>query len=316
MLTSTTRAPRGRRGFTLVELLIALTVLGLIGTALTTAIMRQQRINTRTTALIDTRNQGRITVGALAQELRGLSSIGGDIVGLSATSLEVRAPIATSVVCAIDAGRTTLTLPTERTLAAGHVLTSFVDPDALPKSGDWVFMYNPVLAVSAPWDSTTVSNAGTTKGAPAACPAGAGNLVATAADGLHDDYELSLTAAAPAGVAVGSAVRILRRVRYRFAQEAAGQPYYLYYAECPNGVCGTDQALSGPFRPQSADTAATGFRFRYFDTNGLETATPSAVARIDIITRPMSRDRVSNGTGTRDYLTQHEYVSVAIRNRT
>lgn len=315
MLTPRPHAARSRRGLTLVELLITLVVLGVVGGALTTAIVRQQRINTRTAALIDTRNQGRIAVGALAQELRGLSSIGGDIVAMSATSLEVRAPIGTGVVCAIDGVRTTITIPTERRLSGGHVLTSFVDPSDLPRAGDWVWLFDATNSTATPWDSVQVSNAGTTKGGAAACPSGAGNLLPTAADGAFADYNVGLQAALPAGgVAVGSPVRFTRQVRYRFALDADGQ-YYVYFAECPAGACGADQPLSGPFRAASADTSATGFRFRYYDVNGAETATRANVARIDIIARPISRDRVSSGDGTRAYLTQYEYVSVAVRNR-
>lgn len=306
-----------RRGFSLVELLIALTVLGVVGGALTTAIVRQQRITARSAAQIDVRNQGRITVGTLASELRGISSIGGDIAAMGDRTITFRATVGTSVVCAISGARTTVDIPTERQLTGGHLLTSFLDPTSAQPltTTDTAWVLNPTLAIANPWDSVRVTSIATN--ASGACPSGAGTLV-PAADDTRDDYRVTFDRALPAGVAVGSSVRFTRLVRYTFRQNTGvggDDRWYLYYQTC-TPACGDEQLMSGPFQPGTADPATTGFLFQYFDAAGAATAVRANVARIDITARPVSRENVSRtGGSTRQALTQDEVVSIAVRNR-
>jgi len=62
----------------------------------------------------------------------------------------------------------------------------------------------------------------------------------------------------------------------------------------------------------------TGFRFRYYDSAGLETADRLAVARIDVFARPTTREKVSTGGGaTRATLTPStkDSLTIALRNR-
>ena len=321
MTTSRIRRPAGRSraGTTLVELLIALAVLGLVSSALTTAIVRQQRVNARTVTAIDTRNQGRITLSTLAAELRGVSASGNDISAvageMSATTLRVRIQLGNSVICWIDpADRRHFRLPPSGALTNG-TLTGFIDVDELPRAGDPLFVYDPSQPTATPWFQTSLDQSVLT--GEGSCPSGAGTFV-TAAE-APGSYDVRSAAALPAGVLVGSPVRIAREVRYTFGQEDAPPAgdglWYLYYQACTAAGCTTRAPVSGPFRPGTTDKTTTGFRFRYYDSAGLETAVPTAVARIDVVSRVTSRENVSLGNTKRAPIVQADSVSIALRNR-
>lgn len=319
-VTTRGAAAPGRRGMTLIELLITLVVLGFVGSALTTAVVRQQRINTRTAAIVDTRSQSQTTIGTLVSELRGISSVGQDIdpADMTSTSITFRAPIGTSVVCAIDGGGVLLRIPPTAQLASGNVLTSFVSPTSLPTANDTAWIYDAGAAVSNPWLARRIVSIDSL--APGlGCPTGAGRYL-TAADAALRSYLVALDGSvttAPAAVTTGAAVRFTRKVRYSFYQNIAGdENWYLGYQTCTGAGCNAVQPVSGPLLPGTANPATTGFRFRYFDVNGLATNVPTQVSRIDIVARSVSRDRVSaGGSSTRTNFIQVDSVSVALRNR-
>jgi len=315
---------RRRAGMTLVELLIALTLLGIVGGAVIGVLVRQQRLSSRTAAVVDTRDQGRFTLGTLAAELRGLSSIGGDIAAMSDTSLRIRTNVGTSIICAIGAGRTSFTIPPILPVTppngsgARIVLTSFVDPNAPPTANDTVWVLNPDKPSSAPWDSARVLSPGVTMvgGAGTGCPTGSPNFLSGGGvDQPAQSFTVPVSPALPAGITVGSAVRFTRAVRYSLYQET-DDLWYLGYQNCTGaGGCGVVQPVSGPFLPPTSSIATTGFRFAYFDSLGVATTVPTNVARIQIIARALSRDSVSSGSSRRTQFVQTDSINVAIRNR-
>jgi prepilin-type N-terminal cleavage/methylation domain-containing protein len=309
-----------RAGVTLVEMLIALTVLGLVGAAVTTTLVKQQRMATRTSTIIDTRNQGRITLATLAAELRGLSSIGGDIdpADMTTTSLRMRAQTGTSVICWIDAGdRRRFRMPPQQTIPTTNaLLTSFVDPFAPPTLNDTAWVFDFEAPSANPWRAHRLTTMVDTLPTGVRCPTGAGTYLPGVQDLNTVSLETRVDPALPVGVGVGAAVRFTRKVRYAFYQNGADGLWYLGYQNCNAGaVCGGIQPVSGPFLPASADPNVTGFRFDYFDANGLPTNVAANVARIDIIARPVSRNRISAGSATRTTFSQTDRVSVALRNR-
>ena len=64
------RARRTRRGFTLVEVMIALTLLALVSTALVTAFTYSFETKRRVTAINERYHEGRQTMTRMARELR------------------------------------------------------------------------------------------------------------------------------------------------------------------------------------------------------------------------------------------------------
>src|SRR3989442_15868215 len=92
--------PSRRAGFTLIELLIAMGLMSLVGGAIVSLLLRQQRFYNSTTELIQTRQQIRQAAAMLPSDLRGLSSVGGGLYALSDSGLEVRSVFGRSVGCA------------------------------------------------------------------------------------------------------------------------------------------------------------------------------------------------------------------------
>src|SRR4029077_12230976 len=97
----TPRGRRGRRaGFTIIELLISMVLMSLVAAAIVQLLLRQERFYNSTTDLIQTRQQIRQAAAMLPADLRGISSVGGDIYVMSDSALEFRSVFGSSVVCA------------------------------------------------------------------------------------------------------------------------------------------------------------------------------------------------------------------------
>src|SRR5213596_3798938 len=93
-------APSLLAGFTLIELVIAMVLMSLVGGAIVKLLLQQQRFYNSTSDLIQTRQQIRQAAAMLPSDLRGISSVGGDIYAMSDSALEFRSVFGSSVVCA------------------------------------------------------------------------------------------------------------------------------------------------------------------------------------------------------------------------
>src|SRR6266436_4480116 len=82
---------RGRRGFTMIELLVALVLLGLVSAALYRVLVNNQRLYMDQTARIDLSQNIRAAGTILPAEFRELDASEGDITAMSATSVSIRA---------------------------------------------------------------------------------------------------------------------------------------------------------------------------------------------------------------------------------
>jgi len=269
-----------RRAFSLVELLIVIVVFGIVLGALMKVIIGQQRFYRGTSEMVETQDNVRDAVDLLQGELRGISPAQGDIAtaALSATSIKFWKPIGAAVVCVIAADRKSFTVPPlQLTTNAG--LTSW---SSVPKQDDRVLVYDPWTSDAMGddrWDQLTLEAAPTPN---AACPATTG--LTTADDVANTGYTFALSSALGANVpAQGSAVRVLRQVKYSLYQAEDGR-WYLGYQECPGNVCDAIQPVSGPYLPPST-SGQSGLTLTYYDNAGTVTATPTAVARIDVTVR-------------------------------
>lgn len=91
-----------RRGFTLVELLVTLAVLGILGGALTRLTINQSRYVSQQEAIMETRQIARQALGLLSNELRMVSDSG--VVAVAADSIVIRVPYAYGMLCGISSG--------------------------------------------------------------------------------------------------------------------------------------------------------------------------------------------------------------------
>src|SRR6266436_3326279 len=82
---------RGRRGFTIIEVLVALVLLGLVSAALYRVLVNNQRLYMAQTQRIDLSQNIRAAANILPAELREIDASEGDIVSMTPTRLEIRA---------------------------------------------------------------------------------------------------------------------------------------------------------------------------------------------------------------------------------
>src|SRR6266478_7508524 len=82
---------RGRRGFTIIEVLVALVLLGLVSAALYRVLVNNQRLYMAQTQRIDLSQNIRAASTILPAEFRELDASEGDITAMSATSISMRA---------------------------------------------------------------------------------------------------------------------------------------------------------------------------------------------------------------------------------
>jgi prepilin-type N-terminal cleavage/methylation domain-containing protein len=294
---------RDRNAFTLVELVVVVTLLGTLMAAVLGVVLRQQRFYGAASEVISTHDNLRQGVDVLESELRGLTPSDGDIYTMSASSIEFRAAGGASVVCTIDPSRTTLTIPPS-TVHSRQPLTTWI---AAPVRGDSVLILDPGTDPGPDDDRWTKRTLIEDVAATGSCPASSG-FTATGAEAAAA-WTLRLDAPLDTTVTPGGALRFFRRARYELYRAGDGL-WYLGYSDClpvRSPPCGVVQPVSGPY-------SAGGVHFDFLDSLGAATADPARVARVDVLTWAESPRVVHDSRGRltryRDSLT----TSIALRN--
>lgn len=302
--------PVVRRGMTLPEVLIAIILLAIVGTALTRVLLKQQQFYKDASLTASAKRELRLGATVLPAELRSISSSGGDIMAMSDSLIEMRAYTGSSIVCA----RSTLDeiwLPP--TNLAHHTLTSYVTP---PQVGDTVFVYNENILKGSEddlWEKRGIieqsSSATHCPGAPYTDPV-------LDPPATKRRLRLRLDANLPDSVKVGAVVRFSRPVRYKIYQETSGA-WFLGIQEHTGGSWGSASPMAGPYQAFSAgDNGTTGLQFRFYDSLGVRItnmAQGTRVSRTDVFLRTnagISAITERHGNALRDSV----LMRVAIRN--
>src|SRR5881296_4487916 len=89
-----------RRGFSLIELMIALVLLGLVSAAVYKVLVNNQRLYLAQTQTIDLNQNIRAAAAILPAELRELDAVDGDITFMGPDSIRIRAMRQLAFVCA------------------------------------------------------------------------------------------------------------------------------------------------------------------------------------------------------------------------
>jgi prepilin-type N-terminal cleavage/methylation domain-containing protein len=300
MLHARVRPPSS--GFTLLELVVVLVLVGLSGTIIGTTLVRQQTFYRGAADLLHAREGVRDAMEVLSADVRS-ASVADTLRVLTDSAFEFFTTIGSSVVCT-GSTATDLVLPVHRG-PRGNTLTSFA---TAPDSGDLAIIYADSANAPEPWHRTSISSFGP-RASVESC-LGSSDPVDRAG------YLLRITDGRAAPFP-GKPVRFLRRARYSLYRSSDGE-WYLGYRRCNAvgpPVCGAVQPLSGPYRSYSARTTSTGLLFEYFDGAGAQlhgSAGAASLARVDVTARSGSAQLVPGGpvsafgdSGT---------VSIAIRN--
>lgn len=305
-----------RKGFTLVELIVATTIAGIAAGVMTMTLVRQQRFFASAEAVLDVRSQLRDAADVLATDIRGAAVGSFGLPLMTDTAIEMFTTIGMSVACSAPVGYN-IGLP-PITLASGNTLTSLL---ATPDTGDLALIYG--LPSGAPdsgrWESHRIVSF-TPRALSTSCPSTTGFTTAGDAFSGATGYSLSLVATPSGAVRKGALIHFVRRARYSLYRSSDGL-WYLGYRRCTASgasACAAIQPVSGPYQPYRGSAGVPGLSFRYYDAAGGEipfSGPSQSVARVEIVLRGQTAGAASLNGDARSMWRDSAVVTVSPRNR-
>ena len=286
---------RHARGFTMVELIVALVLLGIVSTALYRVLVNNQRLYMAQTERIDLSQNIRAAGAILPAEFRELDASEGDILAMSSDSIYLRAMRWLGFLCNTPS------------LAAINNVSLIVRGGA---PGQPLFFGGRQINQT---DSLLIYYDGNQASRTDDFWAIAGIIAAPNGQNCNDGTNgqrlltsvnlLGLGPAVTGAITLGAPVRGWERVTYKLYQAGDGLWYVGFR---PYGQ--TMQPLIGPVLPN-------GLTLQYYDVNGNVTAVRNQVARIDIIVRARTTSAVrAGGQAAAQVAVDSINTSVALRN--
>ncbi len=287
-----------RRGYTLIELLIALVLLGMVSAAIYKVLVNNQRIYLAQTQQIDLQQNIRAAAAILPAEFRQIDAADSDIIAMGPDSIRTRVIRQLSFLClapVLGGGVGQITLTVRQTPIYGTRIT-FTPNDSL-------LVYYEGDPTRRSDDSWLRGQVKTVTPLSSGCPG----------PSPHDAFVLTLDpnwiagsqANVPGVITTGSPILGFDKVVYRVYQSSDNN-WYLGIRS-PAGS-GTIQPLIGPL------IGSNGVTFGYFDALGAVTANPTQVARIDITLRARTTAPIRDVSGAIAYKVDSVVTSVALRN--
>ena len=333
---ATSPARTRRSGFTLAELVVALMLFGMIGGAILSVVMRQQRFYRSSADIIRLQGQLRQGTSILPADLRAISTsdtlvnsaatrFNGDIYGRGDWFLEFRRTFGSSLICA---KRPAAPLDTiwlyPKSTGAIAALTSWTNT---PQTGDSVLVLDDWTMLGPGddrWQAYEVLDVTPVTGAKG-CPwkgqtAGDSTSAMFLSDTGRTSYKVTLKTPLSKTILVGAPVRFFRRARYELYQ-APDTLWYLGYSDCLRTYateCSDVTPVAGPYRPYTGVASENGLVFAYYDSlgNALDaTAESRRVARIDVLMRSQIENVTRTGAGSGSTYADSTLFSIAVRNR-
>lgn len=182
-----------RRGFTLTELLVAMVVMALLGTALARIIINNSRFVSKQDAMMEARGTARAAMQSMITELHMVPDSGLRVAHRDSVTVQV--PYVFGVACRTSAGTTVASLmPTDSMMYAAAVATGMAVRDST--SG----------AYKTPYTGITVASSTNT----AACTADSIRVI-------PNGRLIDITGITPGGAPSGSLFYLYQTVTYKFA---------------------------------------------------------------------------------------------------
>jgi prepilin-type N-terminal cleavage/methylation domain-containing protein len=291
----------GRRGYSIIELLIALVLLGMVSAAIYKVLVNNQRLYLAQTQTIDLNQNMRAAATILPAEFRELDSPDGDIQVMSATSIRIRAMRQLAFVCLTPPlgggiGQLTLTVRkapmygTRQAFNANDSLLIYWEGNPLTRADDqWVTGQIKTVVPGAVCNQDTlgVANQGYTL---------------TLQPQWINNPALNVANA----ITRGAPVRGFDNVTYSVYQSPTDNNWYL--GQTNNSQGGGIQPIIGPL------IGANGVTFSYYDSVGTVTADSSKVAQIQILLRARTASPVRDASGVQAFKVDSIVTRVALRN--
>ena len=236
------RVVRSRAGVGLVEILVALTLMGIVGITIMRTFISQVRLTDLQVKLAGARSVSRAPINLFMSEARMVET-GSGVVAASAYSVTLRVPIAMGIVCGTSGGSTALSLmPVDSVVLASAAVSGHAWRQA---SG--VYSYT---------EGTTTMTAG-----------GASQCSAASITTVPGGRTVLVTPAMNAAVSAGTPAFVYQRVRYEFKASTLlpGRTGLWRTLE----ASGATEELAAPFHSTSS------FRFYRQNVDTSETVVPT-----------------------------------------
>lgn len=265
MRATTDSASGPRRGTTLLELLVGLTIAALLGLALVTLLRRQ--VGATSAAALNTRaaREMSLALAPLALELRSASAVPAPL--LSPTDAEFSTLVLDGAGCV---------LPDRRVLlrARSHATRGGASWRAEPDTRDLALLLRPRAPADLEdsWSTHAIADVVVSTAAHASCPAAdapASTAVVLTLDPLPSEFPGdSIT------------VQVVRRVRWAVTLGGDGA-WWLSQRRCAplGGACDASQPVAGPLRA----AADGGIHLAYEDSTGAAVPAPTGWAELSLV---------------------------------
>lgn len=280
-----------RRGLTLVELLVALVLAGIVGTAIIRMLNSSQRVTRVQFGRMDAQQNATAALYYLGSALRELSASEGDVYDATATGIRYRAMRWTGVACSgVSVSGSDLLI----TLRRAHLFGAY-RPNPLTDSLLVFHEKTPTTRADDVWLVGRLTDTATVN-----CPDGSGgarlSLRITAASGGN--------AALATGFTLGSPIRAFQAEEVSVETDVAGESWFVRRAADVAGTWGAFDRLAGPL-------SGSGLLLQYFDTLNVETNVLARIASVRAVVLAQSADNTGVGTGT---VTDSIITRIAMRN--
>jgi hypothetical protein len=292
-----------RRGTTLLELLVTTIVGGIALTLVAAICVRQQRIFADVANGTALTTQLRDASTILPIDLSSIASGAGDIREARDTAIELRATIASAVVCDTLNGSAILA----PAVNSASTYAGFLNPIA---AGDSAWLL--VADSSETWRAMQITGVAPARAGP--CHSLGPTLDATSAATPRVSLTLENSASADW---IGTPIRVTRPVRYSLYRGSDGWSLGAREWNTTTLHFNTIQPVSGPF----LSAAAGGMRLTYFDSTGAALTSPVgdpraiALIRVDLRGQTSQAVRALGAAGPLATRVDSSSTSVLLRNR-
>jgi prepilin-type N-terminal cleavage/methylation domain-containing protein len=288
-----------RAGFTLVELIIAITISGLVMGSVYQILASNQRFYQVQNQILDVQQNIRAVAQILPGELRGLDPDGGDIIALSDTAITIKAMRGLSVLCATP----TAADVTAKQITIRNSLTSGYR--AMDATRDSVLIFregNPQLSSDDRWIHAPIAASSSVN-----CADGSAGTRLTLTGMANGDSLGVKSSVGDQGVLSGAPLRTFEVVNYRLYDDGTGA-WWLGMRTYASGAWSATSPIAGPLQ------ANNGLAFEYRDANQNLTATTTAVRQIRITVRGRSAQPIAIPGRVAGYFQDSIVARVAVRN--
>lgn len=268
---------RARRAFTLVEILLAIVILGIIGGALVRLIITQSRFTEKQMAGRNARTVSRNAMNIMLTDLRMVQDVGGLIAagrepadattGISPDSVTVRVPVAFGLLCATSGGTTVSLLPIDSSMFALGYYGGLAVRDSVSEQ----YSYRDA---NPPQPFTSMSS-GTLTDCTAASPAGPGITPITVQGRTGRVVKVTESPAGPNNP--GWPVFLYQQITYKFQASNTFPGRVGLYRKVKSGGGTSDFKIDEIIAP--FDTAA-GFHYFVLNEDTSQVARPADLNRV------------------------------------